>query len=143
MKLILALFLFLFGARQPDKVSQHTDVQMVLNQVLNSNEMVKFTSHYSRKAEVIYFRFEPSAAYNNATLGGLQDLVLTIKGSPPLVYDEHQNEKRKPVVTIQILAMDNHAAEVRIGLPIEGVVGQFVLVKQSTWRIAKSNVYEI
>lgn len=142
MNIILSLFLFLSG-HQAGANTFKDDVQSVINKAINSSELTAFTSHYTSRGDEIYFYFASSTAYNNQELRELRPIVLTIKNSVPLLYDESQNKKRKPVVTIQILKMTKDSAEVRIGIPIEGAVGKFTLIKKDAWIITESDVYEI
>ncbi|WP_238388088.1 hypothetical protein [Hymenobacter sediminis] len=106
-------------------------------------ELAQFTGHYTNRGNTIYFRFGPSPVYNRQILQELKPIILTIGNSAPLVYDETQDETRKPVITIQLLKVTRSTAAVRIGLPIEGVVGNFTLEKKSTWSILNSEVYEM
>ncbi|MDF7815906.1 hypothetical protein [Hymenobacter sp. YC55] len=139
---ILALFLFLNGYQATPALPRET-VQAVVNEVINCEELTGFTAFYTNRKDRMYFRFTPSPTYNKQTLRALRSVVLTFNQSAPLVYDEEQDEKRKPVLTIQLVHLTRDSAQVRLGFPIEGVVGQFTLVHRGTWRLVKRDVYEI
>lgn len=143
MKILLVLVLFLLGGHQSREENPQKDVQDIVNQVLNTKELAMFTIHYTSRGDTIYFRFNPSAAYDKQALQKVKPIVVTIGNSAPLVYSEAQHETRKPVITIQLLALTRSAAAVRIGFPREGVVGNFTLEKKNTWSIVRSEVYEI
>ncbi|MBB4602694.1 hypothetical protein HNQ93_003459 [Hymenobacter luteus] len=119
------------------------DIQDILNRIINTKEITKFTEHYVSRNDTIYFCFEPSPAYNKQTLQELRHTILKIKNVNYLVYTDKQNESRKPVITFQILELTKTTASVRLGFSIEGVVGNFSLEKKNTWNIRSSEVYEI
>lgn len=139
---ILALFHFLNGYQAPPALPTET-VQAIVNEVINCEELTGFTSYYTSRKARMYFHFIPSALYGEQTLRPLRSVVLTLHQSAPLVYARDQDEKRTPVLTIQLVQLTRDSAQVRLGFPIEGVVGQFTLVHRGTWRLVKRDVYEI
>jgi hypothetical protein len=143
MKAIL-LFLLLFIKSYQSQVTPRTsDLEQVLNLVLNQSELANFTNNYINKGEIVYFRFGPSPVYDKHTLASMKGIVIKIKNGPPLVYDTCQNEKQLPIIYVKIMRLNPDAAQVRIGFDIEGAVGVFTLVKKENWTITEQDVYEI
>jgi hypothetical protein len=140
MKPLFIALLFFVGGYQDSAIAPKTDIEAVLTYVLNRTELVRFTDYYVDRRDVLYFRFLASPVCSDQSLNQLKDIVIRIKDSRPLVYDEYQNDEQKPIVTVKILKMTQNTAEVIIGFPIEGAVGRFTLMKKGTWIITERKV---
>lgn len=117
-------------------------LQAVLTTVLNAPGLAPYLGHYLGRSPV-YFRFAPATA--RAVLAGrpAKQLVLRVRNHPPLIHDTTLEERRHPVVTVQVLQLAPDTARIRIGLPIEGVVGTFKVVKARAWSIHTAEVVEL
>ena len=143
MKTLLLTFLLSVSSYQNNNAVQKADVEAVLTHTLNQTELTRFIYPYVERLDVLYFRFLPSPVYSSQSLQQLKSISLKVKDSSPLVYDTYQDEKQKPIIFIKIMSMTQDTAQIRIGFSIQGVVGNFTLVKGAIWTIAKSDVYEI
>ncbi|MDO3416698.1 hypothetical protein Q3A66_16640 [Hymenobacter sp. BT770] len=117
-------------------------LQAVLTTVLNATSLGPFLGHYLCH-QPVYFRFVPSTDSEAPALRGMNKLTLRVRQCPTLIYNTRLEERRYPVVTVQVLQLAPDSARVRIGLPIEGVVGQFTLRKAGAWAIRTEEVAEI
>jgi hypothetical protein len=143
MQYILLLLLSWVGEAftSPPSASS-SQLQAVLTPVLNAPSLAPFLGHYLCR-QPVYFRFQPSTDRDAPALRGVKDLTLRVRQCPTLVYNTTLDEHRYPVVTVQVLQLTPDSARVRIGLPIEGVVGQFTLLKAGAWAIRTEDVVEI
>lgn len=118
-----------------------TLLQAVLTTVLNAPSLAPYLRHYLCR-QPVYFRFGPSTARDALALRGMKNLALRVRNCPALVYNTTLDERRHPVITVQVLQLSPDTARVRIGLPIEGVTGQFTLLKAGAWAIHTEEVVE-
>lgn len=136
------LILLLNGSLFRQEVHRE-DVQEIANLAFRSTDVTKFTEAYIRSGDTMYFRFAPSSVADGATRHAWQSIVVTPASGPPLLYNELQDETQKPVITFQMLQLTATEATVRLGFPVEGMVGKLTMVKDPAWRITQSEVYEI
>jgi hypothetical protein len=119
-----------------------SQLQAVLTTVLNGPSLAHYLGHYLCR-QPMYFRFRPSTDSDASALRDGKSLLLRVRQCPMFVYNTTLDERRYPVVTVQVLELTPDLARVRIGLPIKGVVGQFTLFKAGTWAIRTEEVVEI
>lgn len=143
MQHLLLLFLLWTGGvfTNPPSVPS-SQLQAVLTPILSAPSLAPFWGHYLRR-QPIYFRFLPSKNWDAPALRSVKNLSLRVQHCPPLIYNTTLDERRYPVVTVQVLELTPDSARIRIGLPIEGVTGQFTLLKAGTWVIRTEDVAEI
>lgn len=127
-----------FNTPAPESISP---MQAVLTTVLKSPSLAPFLSHYLCR-QPVYYRFRLVSPPDASILQRLDRLTLQVRHCPPLVHNTLLDARRHPVVVVRVLQVVRATARVQIELPIEGVSGNFTLLKGAVWTIHTQKVSE-
>lgn len=136
MKIVFS-FLLLIAANAPSVLHGKTeDINTIIALTLDNKEIEKTLSHY--KNDSVFFHISSNIKYE-----GNKIEHKNILGEKTIIYRTHSKSPTKPVINFTVLEINNDSAKVTLGIPKEGLVGRFKLVKRNRWIIVDTNIYFI
>ncbi len=140
MKILLAFPLLLLEIYQNTSLMQIKDAKEIIAQVAINGRVSVSLNHYYNRNDTVFFQLP--------TVLGSQPEIRKITYTDSnekqrTIYRVRQTSAQKPTIDITVLRVENDSARIVLGIPIEGVVGRFKLVKKGHWTVVAAEVYQI
>lgn len=140
MKVLLTSPLLFLGMYQNTNSMQSRDAREIIAQIAINERISVSLNHYYNRNDTVFFQL-PTALGSQLKLRKVTYADFNEKQRT--IYGVHQANVKKPTIEITVLKAENDSARVVLGIPIEGVVGRFKLVKTGHWIVVAADVYQI